>query len=83
MEDFYTIIKTSPAGIDKMWHYKSGEKARSKFEKEAEKMKTALGYNDANEEAKETDWIIGRTIIAHFNKSGRYTVEIYKCQFKD
>ena len=83
MEEFYTIVKTSPTGIDKMWHYKSEEKARAKFEKEVEKLKTLLGFNDASDKEKESDWVIGKNIISHFDKSGRDTVEIYKCQFKD
>lgn len=81
MDKFYTLIKLYPKGIEKMWHYKSEESARAKFDKELEKMKQLF-----NEEEK---WTLTKNKAEYTIRGNSllptttYTLELYTCQFKD
>ncbi len=83
MEKFYTVIRMSPMGVEKMWHYKSEENARAKFEKEVEKMKTIFAYNDQDKDERDVDWVFSKNLVSYLSETGRDVVELFTCSFKD
>lgn len=45
-EIFYSVIKVVGARVCSQWYFKKEDKARSKYEKESEKLKSDWGYNE-------------------------------------